>query len=84
MSNEKFMLREVGPTTDAANAALSKALADWFMEYGPQPVFKNCANCTHMPPNSTPAKCTKFDAHPPALVIIKGCPAHEDAEEIPF
>ena len=82
--NAVAQVRETGATTEASNLALSTLLNEWLTNQGPMPIFKSCANCLHMPPNGTPAKCTKFDAHPPALVIVVGCPDHEDAEDIPF
>ena len=82
MSN--YQLRTEGMATANSNMALSKALNDWFTEYGPTAIFKSCANCKHMDPNVAPPLCQKFGATPPASIIVAGCPAHEDAEDIPF
>lgn len=63
--------------------ALSKLLNKWFEDSGPSAIYRNCDNCRHMVENA-PAHCTKFNATPPASVIVVGCPDHDDKESIPF
>lgn len=43
-------------------------------------VFRNCTNCEHW--RHTEERCGKWNARPPATVIVTGCDDHSD--EIPF
>lgn len=70
-------------TVDEAGNALADALNTWLTSYGPSTIFKNCDNCRHMTENG-PAFCSKYGMVPPASVIVVGCPAHDDKEDIPF
>lgn len=72
-----------GPGSEMAEHALGKALNDWFEEFGPSPIFKSCANCSHMA-QVGPVFCGLYATTPPIDVVMKGCPSHNDAEEIPF
>lgn len=81
----KHQIRQTGQTADEASNALSVALNNWFTEFGPVPIFKSCANCAHMVnDNQTPTYCNKYNMTPPVAVVVAGCPAHVDSEEIPF
>lgn len=78
-------VRESGLTADECSAALGEALNNWFTKFGPVPIFKSCANCTHMVNDgSSPAYCGLYKMTPPVATIVVGCPSHVDAEEIPF
>lgn len=78
-------IRKSGQTADEASNALSTALNKWFTEFGPVPIFKSCANCTHMINDGvTPVHCNLYSMIPPVAVVVTGCPSHVDAEEIPF
>lgn len=84
MSNP-FQIREaMCSAVRDSNNRLSSLINEWLTAAGPNALFKTCANCTHMDPNASPPRCNKFNATPPASVIVAGCPAHEDAEDIPF
>ena len=47
-----------------------------------QNVYQNCLNCTGW--NHGKDICGKFNAKPPAEVIVYSCEAYEDNDEIPF
>jgi len=79
----KARIREEGTTTGDANAALGKALNEWFTTHGPDAIFKSCGNCKHMA-QAGPAFCGLYNTTPPVAVIIAGCPSHDDMEVIPF
>lgn len=83
MSNPVARLRVNTVTVDNASQALADSLNRWFEGYGPNAIFKSCANCRHMSEEG-PAFCSKFKATPPASVIIVGCPEHDDNEDVPF
>lgn len=44
--------------------------------------YKNCLNCLSW--NEGAELCKKFNARPPAEIIVYSCPDHEDNDEIPF
>lgn len=80
-----FQVREaMCAAVQDSNNMLSTLINEWLVTAGPSALFKNCANCSHMDPNGAPPRCTKFNATPPASVIVAGCPEHVDAEDIPF
>lgn len=83
MSNNLARMRTGTVTVEESGNALAEALNKWFVETGPSNLYKNCDNCRHMVEGG-PAFCTKFNATPPASVIVVGCPDHDDKEEIPF
>ncbi len=70
-------------TVAKAGNALADLLNEWLTGYGPSAIYKNCDNCVFMT-QSGPAHCAKFNAVPPAAVIVIGCDEHEDKEKIPF
>jgi len=70
-------------TVDEFGNALAEALMDIFTQHGPSAMFRNCDNCFHMSEQG-PAHCSKFNATPPASVIVVGCDQHDDKEDIPF
>lgn len=70
-------------TVEEAGNKLADALNTWLTESGPSVIYKNCDNCIHMSENG-PAFCSKFNATPPASVIVVGCDQHDDKEDIPF
>ena len=45
-------------------------------------IFQNCLNCTHW--KYTEDKCGKFNAKPPAEIIVNSCPEYTDNNDIPF
>lgn len=81
MSNAKMRLNT--ETVDQFGNALATSLMAVFTEYGPSAIFRNCDNCRHMTENGA-AFCSKFNATPPASVIVVGCDQHDDKEDTPF
>lgn len=82
----KFMIRTARCTAvDDSNQHLGQLINAWLSEAGPNAIFKNCGNCTHMQKQG-PAVCGKFNMTPPVEVILAGCPEHDDEaeDEIPF
>lgn len=67
--------------------ALAHGFVDWAFDQG---LFRSCLNCAdwegeHAPGVTLkypPEWCRKFNARPPAKVIVTGCPEHSD--NIPF
>lgn len=45
-------------------------------------LYRTCLNCKHW--QAGPELCGKFNARPPAQIIVNSCPDYSDAEEIPF
>lgn len=81
MSNAR--MRTGTETVDVAGNALANSLNTWLTEYGPSAIYKNCDNCRHMAEQGA-AHCSKFNATPPASVIVVGCNEHDDKEDVPF
>lgn len=79
----KAQMRTNTVTVEEAGNALANALNEWLTGYGPSAIFKNCDNCRHMSEDG-PAHCSKFNATPPAAVIVVGCDDHDDKEDVPF
>ena len=44
--------------------------------------YKNCLNCLNW--DAGKEVCKKYNARPPAEIIVYSCPEHEDDDEIPF
>ena len=83
MSNPVARMRTGTETVDVAGNALAEALNNWLTGFGPSAIYKNCDNCRHMAEQGAPV-CSKFNATPPASVIVVGCDEHDDKEDIPF
>ena len=81
MSNAQMRLGTV--TVDEFGNALATSLMDTFTQFGPSAIFRNCDNCRHMTEQGA-AFCSKFNATPPASVIVVGCDQHDDKEDVPF
>ena len=45
-------------------------------------VFQNCLNCMNW--DYAGDKCKKYDAKPPAEIIVYSCPDYQDDGEVPF
>jgi hypothetical protein len=45
-------------------------------------IFQNCLNCMNW--DLAGDKCKKYDAKPPAEIIVHSCPEYVDGMEIPF
>lgn len=61
---------------EAGMKDLAVIITNWLMEMG---MFTTCCNCAHW--NDETEMCDKFNARPPAKIIVQGCGAHQ---EIPF
>lgn len=72
-----------GPGSDLASMDLSKALNEWMEKHGPEGLYRTCANCRFMEREQA-AFCHKFRLTPPVVVIMAGCPEHDDDCEVPF
>jgi hypothetical protein len=59
--------REIGLTH------LNKLLTTYMLEVG---MFQTCLNCCDW--NDTTEMCIKFNARPPAKIIVSGCEHHTD------
>lgn len=80
----QYRMRTDTQSVEESGQALAEALNAWLTGYGPSAIYKNCENCVHMAEGNVPAFCSKYQMTPPASVIVAGCPAHQDKEEIPF
>lgn len=83
MPATKYVMRMSVPSVDAFGNDLARALSKVLTEHGPEIVFQTCGSCKHMKEDG-PAFCTKYNMTPPCSVILSGCPAHDDKEDIPF
>ena len=45
-------------------------------------IFQNCLNCMHWKYDQD--QCGKYNAKPPAEIIVNSCPDHLDNDDIPF
>lgn len=66
-----------------ASFALSKALNEWFEQFGPTGLFRTCGNCRNMAKTGDPV-CALYNRIPPIDVIMTGCENHDDEHDIPF
>lgn len=81
MSNVKMRLNT--QSVEAFGNNLATSLMDVLTKAGPSDIFRNCDNCRHMAEQGA-AFCSKFNATPPASVIVVGCDQHDDKEDVPF
>ena len=68
--------------TQAASGELGVAISSWLNENGAIGLFRTCGNCANL--GSDDRTCSKFGAQPPVSVVLQGCDAHVDKEEIPY
>lgn len=66
----------------SAAADLRDALYKWASKYGGE-VVAGCGSCTFAR-RTGPFQCDKFKTVPPLEVILKGCEAYSDVDDIPF
>lgn len=78
----EFRVRQNAGGADAS-FALSKALNEWFEEFGPTGIFRTCGSCRNMQKAGEP-RCALFNAVPPVGIILAGCEKHDDEHEVPF
>lgn len=60
---------------------LSEFMTSWLSETDPTDIWQSCVSCRFFEDDRL---CSKYGKNPPGSVIVKGCPAYEDAVEIPF